>query len=345
MIEIKTDQLINHLPDPLITIDSHTEGEITRLLVSGIGHFPGDTMVEKLQYFQLQYDHIRCLLTKEPRGSRGTLTAVCTESVSPEASFGLIFMDARRYPHLCGHATIGAVASLTEIGSLKLDEGQNLVSVDTPSGIMTVRVTIANKTIVSLALKMVPSFVYQVDQKVQVEGFGEVVLDLVCTGGYFAMVNTDILGIEPVMKNQKTLTDLGMKIIDAANEQLIVRHPENPTVNSVDVTKFYNTETVAGEIRGRGMVIYGESHMDRSPCGTGTAAKLALLRYRNKIRMGQTYTSISPIGTTFTASIVEETRIGEIEAVVAEIKGRAWITGVHHFYLDKTDPFSEGYLA
>lgn len=210
---------------------------------------------------------------------------------------------------------------------------------------MTVRVTLTDGKIVSLALKMVPSFVYQVDQTVRVDGFGEVVIDLVCTGGYFAMVNTERLGIEPVLENKEILTELGMKIIDAANEQLIVTHPENQTVNTVDVTKFYSTETVDGRIKGRGFVIYGESHMDRSPCGTGTAAKLALLKYRNEIQMGQPYTSISPIGTTFTASIVETTRIGEFEAVVAEIEGGAWITGVHHFYLDKTDPFDKGHLV
>ena len=345
VIEINTDQLTDRYPNPLITIDSHTEGEATRLLISGISDIPGDTMVKKLQYFESEQDQIRCLLTKEPRGPRGTLAAVVTENVSPEASFGLLFMDARRYLHLCGHATIGAVATLAEIGTLKLDEGQNVVSVDTPSGIMTVRVTLTDGAIVSLALKMVPSFVYQVDQKVKVDGFGEVVIDLVCTGGYFAMVNTEILGIEPVLKNKKVLTELGMKIIEAANEQLIVSHPENPTVNTVDVTKFYQTETVDGQIRGRGFVIYGESHMDRSPCGTGTAAKLALLKYRNEIQMGQIYTSISPIGTTFTASMVETTRVGELEAVVAEIQGRAWITGVHHFCLDKNDPFNKGHLV
>lgn len=124
MIEIKTDQLADHFPNPLITIDSHTEGEATRLLVGGLGNVPGDTMIKKLQYFESEHDPVRCLLTKEPRGSRSILAAVVTENVSPDASFGLLYMDARRYPRLCGHATIGAVATLATTGSLKLVEGK-----------------------------------------------------------------------------------------------------------------------------------------------------------------------------------------------------------------------------
>jgi proline racemase len=140
--------------------------------------------------------------------------------------------------------------------------------------------------------------------------------------------------------------DLGMAIIEAANDQLTVTHPERPDVITVDVTEFYDSVPPdGGPARGRGMVVYGESHMDRSPCGTGTAAKLALMHHYGKIGLNEPYINASPLGTTFEARLVEKTRIGDFEASVTQVSGKAWITGVHHFTLDHTDPFQKGYLV
>jgi len=330
-------------PPTITTIDSHTEGEATRLIVDGVGDIPGNTMMEKLDYFKSNYDHVRCLLTKEPRGSE-ILAAMVTEPVSPNAAFGLIYMDAKRYPYLCGHATIGAVATLARTGFLTLTEGENTILVDTPSGIMDARATVLNAKLISVAIHMVPSFVFATNQQIQVEAFGIVPIDIVCTGGFFAMVDSARIGIEPVLENKGVLVDLGMKIIDAANEQLEVRHPVRPDVNTVDVTEFYSSEMKEGKARGRGIVIYGESHMDRSPCGTGTAAKLALLHHYQKLRMHQAYINFSPLGTSFEAALVEKTTIGSMDAFVTRIQGRAWMTGIHHFLLDETDPFQQGFI-
>ena len=189
---------------------------------------------------------------------------------------------------------------------------------------------------------MVPSFVFETRKEIRVKGFGVIPVDLVCTGGFFAMVNTETLGLEPVMENKAALVDLGMKIISAANEQLEVCHPVRPEVNTIDVTEFYDMGQ--DHLSGRGMVVYGESHMDRSPCGTGTAAKLALLHHYGKIGMEQPYINSSPLGTSFEARLVKQTKIGNMDAWVTRIKGRAWITGIHHFTLDRTDPFQEGYM-
>jgi len=329
----------------ITTIDSHTEGEVTRLIVDGIPEMTGDTIMEKCTFFKTRYDHVRCLMTREPRGSRQVLAALVTEPVSSDAAFGLIYMDARRYPYLCGHATIGAVTTLFKTGTLALEAGENRVGIDTPSGRMTALAHVREGKLTSVSIDMVPTFVSATDQKVQVEGFGTVCLDLVCAGGFFAMVNTDQLGLEPVLANRSVLVDLGMKIISAANDQLCVRHPERPDVTTVDVTEFYDTVTTGTPARGRGMVVYGESHMDRSPCGTGTAAKLALLRHYGKIDLHQPYVNASPMDTTFTARLVEETRTGDMAATITRVSGRAWITGVHQFVLDDTDPFEKGYLV
>ncbi len=332
--------------DPVITtIDSHTEGEITRLIVDGVPEIPGNTMMEKLTCFKTRHDHVRCLMTKEPRGSRQVLAALVTEPVTRDAAFGLIYMDARRYPFLCGHGTIGAVTTLARTGTLVLEEGENQVVIDTPSGIMHALAHVQNGGVTSVSIKMVPSFVLATDQQIHVEGFGPIFVDLVCTGGFFAMVDTRQINLAPVLENKAVLVDLGMKIIDAANAQLTVVHPERPDVNTVDVTEFYESATRDGHSEGRGMVVYGESHMDRSPCGTGTAAKLALLHHHKKIALHQPYINASPLNTTFGAELVEETHIGTTKACVTRITGKAWITGVHHFIVEKTDPFQQGYLV
>jgi proline racemase len=330
---------------PITTIDSHTEGETTRLIVAGLGDIPGSTMIEKTAYFKTQYDNVRCLLTKEPRGSRDILAAMVTKSVTPEAAFGLIYMDAKRYPYLCGHATIGAVVTLAQTGFLELDEGENPIVIDTPSGTMAARAFVVAGKVDAVAIEMVPSFVLGTRRKIRVAGVGAVRVDLVCTGGFFAMVDAAALGIEPVMANKDRLVALGMQIIDAANEQLEVVHPIRPDVNTVDVTEFYDSRMNNGRPRGRGLVVYGESHMDRSPCGTGTAAKLALLHHYGRLKMHQPYLNFSPLGTCFEAELVKKTKIGPLDALVTRIKGRAWVTGLHQFILNETDPFQQGYIV
>ena len=326
------------------TIDSHTEGETTRLIVNGLEEIKGKTMMDKLDWFKSRYDHIRCLLTKEPRGSKEILAAVLTENVTPTAKFGLIYMDAKRYPYLCGHATIGAIVTLARTGFLSLSQGENLVLVDTPSGPMEARVSVHGDKLNAVAINMVPSFVYDTGQKIEVQGFGTIKVDLVCTGGFFAMVDSTQIPMEPVLENKVFLTDLGMKIIDAANEQLSVSHPVRPDVRTIDVTEFYDSKYDKGKASGRGMVIYGESHVDRSPCGTGTAAKLTLLHHYGKIKMNQKYKNFSPLRTSFDAMIVKKEKIGSIDGFIVQIQGMAYLTGIHHFIIEDDDPFQKGFI-
>ncbi len=333
----------------ITTIDSHTEGEATRLIVNGLGDIKGKTMMDKLEWFKSRYDHVRCLLTKEPRGSKEILAAMVTQNVTENAKFGLIYMDAKRYPYLCGHATIGAIATLARTGFLALDPGENCVIVDTPSGPLDARVFLHGDNLTAIAINMVPSFIYSTNQQIEIKEFGTIPVDLVCTGGFFAMVDSKKIGIDPVLKNKNVLTDLGMKIIDAANEQLTVSHPVRPDVKTVDVTEFYDSQHENGKAFGKGMVIYGESHADRSPCGTGTAAKLTLLHHYGKIKMNQKYTNYSPLGTSFDAMLIKKEKIGSeqigyIDGFIVQIKGMAYLSGVHHFIVEKNDPFQQGFV-
>ena len=333
---------LDRYPDRVLTIDSHTQGEPTRLLVGGLGPLPGDTMKAKRDYFESHFDTVRMLLTREPRGHRGIMAAVVTEPVSSEGRFGLFYMDARRYPYLCGHATIGAVATLIEAGALETEDGDRQIVVDTPSGPLSAHTRIQEGRVVSVAIDMVPSFVFDTERELDIEGFGKVPVDLVCVGGFFAMVSARALGIELVPANRPQLIPFGMAVIEAANEAFRVYHPLRPEVNTVDVVEFYDedprTET------GRGAVIYGESHIDRSPCGTGTTAKMTLLHHRGKLSPGEIYKNAGPLGTVFEGQIVQTLPIGEFQGIVGQIRGTAQVTGYHQFVLDDQDPFPKGFL-
>ena len=328
----------------VLAIDSHTAGEPTRLIVGGIPSLPGETMQAKLDYFRTNLDSVRRLLTSEPRGHRDMLAAAVTEPTTEGADFGLIYMDARRYPFLCGHATIGAVTTVIEAGTLRATGPQALITVDTPSGPMQTRARIAEGKVASVTIQMVPSFVYGSNQPLQVPGIGTIQVDTVCVGGFFAMVSADQIGMELNLQNAKKLVQLGMTIIDEANEQLEVRHPLRPEVTTIDVVEFYNP---SGHTKrsGENIVVYGEAHMDRSPCGTGTAAKMTLLHHRKQLEVGQSFINANPLGPKFEGRIVCETKVGELPAIVGEVSGSAHITGIHEFVLDPDDPFPQGFLV
>ena len=182
-------QFLERYADRIVTIDSHTQGEPTRLLIGGVGRLPGGTMKAKREYFESHYDHVRMLLTREPRGHRGIMAAVVTAPVSPQGQFGLFYMDARRYPYLCGHGTIGAVVTLIEAGVLKAESGDTTITVDTPSGPLEAHTRIRNGHVESVAIEMVPSFVFSSGRELEIAGFGKFPIDLVCVGGFFAMAS------------------------------------------------------------------------------------------------------------------------------------------------------------
>jgi proline racemase len=194
-------------------------------------------------------------------------------------------------------------------------------------------------------MTMVPSFVLETDRRLNVAGFGTLSIDIVYAGGFFAMVSAKQTGIAPVLANRQILAELGMNIIRAANDQVEVFHPERPEVTTVDVTEFYEPHDDPSQpMQGTSLVVYGESHIDRSPCGTGTTAKLTLLHHEKKIGLHQPYTNYSPLGTSFDAELVKTLKVGSLEAVVVRVSGMAYITGVHKFILEENDPFPKGFL-
>ena len=336
------EKLAHRFPLRIVTVDSHTAGEPTRLI---FGHekLPGRSMADKRLHLMENMDHIRRLMTREPRGHRNIFAALFTEPVTSGADFGLIYMDAKRYPYLCGHAVIGAVMTVIEMGIISAGEGVQSMIVDTPSGQVRAAATVNTGKVESVTIEMVPAFVQQTGCRLDLDGMGRIEVDLVCVGGFFAMVDVAQLEISLDRENHKQLIDMGMAIIDAANRQLTVSHPLRGDVRTVDVTEFYNSNGDEN-MHGRSVVVFGEGHIDRSPCGTGTTAKMTLFHHKGLLDLNQPYINTSPLGTTFKGRLIGKKRIGDIEAVVAEITGSAYITGVHEFVIDPRDPFPNGYL-
>ena len=347
------------LGDPLTTLDLHAGGEPIRLVIDGLPPIPGRSINEKRLVLQERYDHVRLLLTREPRGHRDMFAAVVTEPVSEGADLGVVFMDPRRYPYMCGHGTIGAVTAFIEMGWLDRVEGDVEVVVDTPPGPVSTRARVVTTDdgrarVESVAIRLESAFVYLQDESIDAPGLGEIQVDVVFAGGFFVMVSNAELGrvtsqsggsepLELTLENVQELVRLGMLITEAADEQVNVRHPIRQYIDSIDVAEFYDPR---GDHvgRGRNAVIYGEAHIDRSACGTGTSAKMALLHRRGMLGVGETFVNESPLGSTFEGRIAEETTVGPYPAIVPEIRGAAHITGSHRFVVAPNDPFPEGFL-
>jgi proline racemase len=343
--------------DALLCIDSHVGGEPARLVVGGLPPISGGTTNDKRLYLSDNLDQIRLLTTREPRGHRDMFASVLVEPESKDAAFGLVYMDARRYPYLCGHATIAAVSAMIELGLLEAVIPETRVVVDTPSGswetVAQVRKNISPDgrrfRVESVAIRPEIAFAFLLDQPLQVPNLGNIQVDVSFTGGFFVMVSADQIDMELSVENAPQLARLGMDIIEAGNAQLEVQHPQREYINTIDVVEFFDPRGHK-DGRGKNFVVLGEGHVDRSPCGTGTCAKLALLHKREQLKVGESFVNEGLLGTTFDAHIVRESSIknpktGEsLPAIIPEISGAAHIIGLHNFVLTQEDPFPEGFL-
>jgi len=341
--------------DIFTTLDLHAGGEPIRLLIDGLPPIPGETMNQKRLHIQEHHDDVRLLLTREPRGHRDMFAAIVTEPVSAHGDFGLVFMDPRRYPYMCGHGTIGAVTAAVEMGWVDAPESNStdqevLVTVDAPAGPVRARARMRSqqsaderRAVESVAIELESAFVFAQHRPLSVPGHGTIIVDVAYAGGFGLLIPCDEVDLSIVPANAPALARCGMAAIEAANAQLDVRHPTRPYMTTVDSAEFYDPVYDALG-RGKNAMIYGEAHVDRSACGTGTSIKMALLHRRGQLEVGERYVNESILGTTFEGRVVSEAEVGGTPAIVPEIRGRAQITGLHHFVVDPTDPFPHGFL-
>jgi proline racemase len=322
-------------------VDSHTEGMPTRVITGGIGVIPGDSMFERRRYFLEHLDHVRKLLMYEPRGHGSMSGAILQPATRPDADYGVLFIEVSGCLPMCGHGTMGVATVLVETGMVEVTEPVTTIRLETPAGLVVVDVAVEDGAAMSVTLRNVPSFCVATDRVASVPGFGDVRYDLAYGGNFYALVELDDLGLPFDRARKGDLLDAGLEIMAAINATAPPVHPENPEIAGVHHVYLAAPGSDARHSR-HAMAIH-PGWFDRSPCGTGTSARMAQLHARGLLPLHQDFRNDSFIGTTFIGRLVEETRVGGVPAVVPTITGRAWVTGTAQYMLDPRDPFPEGF--
>jgi proline racemase len=322
-------------------VDSHTEGMPTRVITGGIGVIPGASMFERRRYFLEHLDHVRKLLMYEPRGHASMSGAILQPPTGPDADFGVLFIEVSGCLPMCGHGTMGVATVLVETGMVEVTEPVTTIRLETPAGLVVVDVAVEDGAAMSTTLRNVPSFCVATDRVVAVPGFGDLRYDLAYGGNFYALVELDDLGLPFDRARKDDLLAAGLQIMAAINASAPPVHPENPEIAGVHHVYLAAPGSDARHSR-HAMAIH-PGWFDRSPCGTGTSARMAQLHARGLLPLGQDFRNDSFIGTTFIGRLVEETQVGGVPAVVPTITGRAWVTGTAQYMLDPRDPFPEGF--
>lgn len=326
----------------LKTIDSHTMGESTRIVYDGFPELPGESMMEKKKYLMEHYDDLRCALMLEPRGHRDMFGALLTEPVSEEADFGVIFMDSGGCLNMCGHGSIGSASMIVETQMVDVCEPITEVVLDAPSGLIRTQVQVKNGKAEKVSILNVPAFLYKQDLTIDIPGCGTIKYDISFGGSFFALVDAQEVGIELTMENVEEITELGMKLRKKINETVSIRHPYLD-ITTVDLVEFYaHTDTPEADLKN--CVIFGDAQVDRSPCGTGTSAKMAALYAKGKLKPHEKFMYESITGSIFEGEVYKELTVDGRKAIIPKITGSAYITGFNTWVLDRDDPLEKGFL-
>jgi len=324
------------------TVDFHTAGIGMRLLTSGLGRLPGATMAEKRRWFQEHLDDLRTGLCLEPRGHRSLLIAIMTEAVTPGAHFGLFFIYPGGYYVSCGEGTIGAATVAVETGLVPRTGAETSIVIDTEAGVVETVVRSDGDRVREVTLRWTPSFVALPAQAVEVEGVGEVPVDVaVGVGNVFAIVEASHLGLSVKRELARRIAERGMAVRQAVNAQLRVEIP-GAGKTSVDNVLVHELPDAAGV--SRNALVWGPGQVDAAPCGSGTCARLALFHHRGLMGVGSTFTSEGLLGLSFSARIGGETQVEGRPAILPEITGSAYLTGFSQILFDPDDPVRAGYL-
>jgi len=319
-------------------------GEPTRIIVGGVPNIPGKTIADKKKYLEMNMDDIRKGIMFEPRGHNDMFGSILTAAVSEEADLGIIFMDGGGYLNMCGHGTIGAVTVALETGMVEMKEPFTEVVLEAPAGIIRATAHVINKRVKEVSFKNVPSFHYKKDVEIEVPELGKKVkLDISFGGSFFAIVSAKELGMNVTVENVQQLTEVALSIREIINRTIEIKHPTLAHIKTVDLVEIYD-EPTNPSANYKNVVIFGQGQVDRSPCGTGTSAKLATLFSKGQINVDEKFVYESILGTLFTGKVVKTTKIGEFDAIIPEIAGSAYITGFNNFVFDEEDPVKYGFV-
>lgn len=327
----------------IFAIDSHTMGEPTRIVVGGVPNIPGKTMPEKKAYLEENLDYVRTAIMLEPRGHNDMFGSIITQPTTEEADLGIIFMDGGGYLNMCGHGSIGAATVAVEEGMVEVKEPVTKITLEAPAGLVKANVKVENGKAKEVSIVNVPAFLYKRAVEVDVPEIGKVEMDISFGGSFFAIVKAENLGIEISPSNAQKIIEIGMKVIKAVNEQVEIQHPTLPHIKTVDLCEIYGPAKSADATL-QNAVVFGQGQLDRSPCGTGTSAKLATLYAKGELKINEDFIYESILETKFRGRVLEETKVGDFDAIIPEITGSAFITGHNQFFIDPEDPVKHGFI-
>ncbi len=329
----------------IMTIDAHAAGEPLRIIMAGLPPLPGATILARRQAMLAHHDDLRRILMWEPRGHADMYGCILTPPVTPEAAYGVLFMHNDGYSTMCGHGIIALTTALLETGQLPRVEPVTEVGYDTPAGFVLARAMIEGGRVRRVTFRNVPSFVHTAGLRIMVGG-QPISVDVVFGGAFYALVEATALDAHLVVQPERVteLITRGMAVKDAVEAAAEIVHPTEPELRGIYGTIITGPPDGKGA-RHRNVTVFAAGEVDRSPCGTGTAATTAAFIARNALAIGEEWVNESIIGTHFTGRAIEETRVGDYPAIIPEVSGRGFITGYHTFVLDPEDEAGHGFLV
>jgi proline racemase len=324
-------------------ISAHAEGEVGDVIVGGVAPPPGATLWEQ-RNFIARDQTLRRFLLNEPRGGVFRHVNLLVPPRNPAAQMGFIIMEPEDCPPMSGSNAICVATVLLDSGILPMTEPVTELTLEAPGGLVRVRAECQGGKARRVAVQNLPSFAGLVGQRLSVPGLGEISVDTAYGGDSFVVVDAAALGFGLVAPEARWLATLGVEITNAANAQLSFEHPENPDWKHFSFCLFAGPlDREGNRLTARSAVSVQPGKVDRSPTGTASSARMALMHARGEMQPGDVFTSRSIIDSTFTGRIVGLTQVGGRPAIIPEISGRAWITGIHQHMLDPEDPWPEGY--
>ncbi|EXJ93666.1 proline racemase [Capronia coronata CBS 617.96] len=328
-------------------VGCHAEGEVGDVIVGGVLDAPGcKSMYEKMMYFWNTKDSLRKLLLNEPRGRSSMNTNLVLPPCNPQADAGFLIMESDEYAPMSGSNTICTATVLLETGMIPMQEPITQFNLDTAAGLVAVTAECEGGKCKSVAFDNVPSFVFVLDMPIQVPGFGVVSVDIAWGGMMYVLVDAGSCNLRIENSRGPELIELGERIKRAVQAQYTPVHPENPGIRGVSILAWTHPLIQDDGSDGKtavNAVVVSPGRFDRSPCGTGTCARMAVLHARGQLQVGQTFRHKSIIGTEFVNHIRGTTKVGQYDAILPTVRGRGWITSFKEIVLDPTDPFPEGF--
>lgn len=322
-------------------VDSHTEGMPTRVITGGVGVIPGGSMLERRAHFEAELDDLRLLLMREPRGHAAMSGAILQPPTREDADWAVLFVEVSGCLAMCGHGTIGVATVLVETGMVAVSEPETVIRLDVPAGLIEARVAVQDGHAVAVTIRNVPSYLHLADLGIDVPGYGELTVDVAFGGNFYAIVPAARLGLVIEPERSAELISAGLEVMAAVDAEARPVHPEDQRISGCHHVIFHEAGRDGADARNATSIHPG--WLDRSACGTGTSARLAQLHARGELALGEEFVNESVIGSRFRGRLTEETAVGGKSAVVPEITGRAWITGLTQYLLDPDDPFPTGF--